>query len=140
MVGCNSGRASPSLRRNRPSAIPTTNPGGTPLIIRGKLFRQPEPALYLFRIKRIYATLQKCVRKRNLFAMGVDREAAALRRREARKFGGFKKGACGYCRPLKSHKTTKEMIGIPRRKKAEIWKGSTKKLGGGGRLAATGSE
>src|SRR5271168_872082 len=45
MVGCNSGRASPSLHRNRPSAIPTTNPGGTPLIIRGKLFRQPEPAL-----------------------------------------------------------------------------------------------
>src|SRR5271154_6890474 len=24
----------------------TTNPGGTPLIIRGKLFRQPRPALY----------------------------------------------------------------------------------------------
>src|SRR5271163_3107238 len=26
----------------------TTNPGGTPLIIRGKLFRQPRPALNIF--------------------------------------------------------------------------------------------
>jgi transposase len=28
-----------------PGAIERTKPGGTPLIIRGKLFRQPEPAL-----------------------------------------------------------------------------------------------
>ena len=45
-VGCDYGRAiALPASHPTPGVLEQTNPGGTPLIIRGKLFRQPEPAL-----------------------------------------------------------------------------------------------
>src|ERR1700691_1863627 len=37
---------------------------------------------------------------------------------------------CGYCNPLKSHKTAKGNFGKAWRKQAEIWKSLQKRLGG----------
>src|SRR5450432_2993604 len=45
-VGCDYGRAiALPASHPTPGAIKRAKPGGAPLIIRGKLFRQPEPAL-----------------------------------------------------------------------------------------------
>jgi len=43
--------------------------------------------------------------------------------------------SCGYCKSLKSHKTTKEMFGKAWRKEGQIWKCLQKKLGDRARRA-----